>query len=377
MVNIREKAIITARTLDPAEGKLPLALNIAKSNGNETITDMSHVFNLVIKMTELTLNAEAASIMLFRNNDQELYFEAATGPVGKTLRQVKLNAQYGIAGQVARTGKPLIVNDVTRSKNFHKMIDDTTGFITQSLVCAPLSVNKKILGVIEILNKRDGSSFGEHDLESVIAVANTAAMAIENTRLYHNLVGAYKDTLETAAEAVDIKGPYKRGHSHRVMEYAMKVAAVLSFTAEEIDTLQFASLLHDVGKLLVDTAILTKSEPLTPEEWDELHQHPVIGADLISSIPFLEKAAPLVLAHHEQYDGKGYPRGLRGEDIPMGARILAVANEYDAMTNDSLFSPARSVEDAVKFLRENSGTKFCPVAVKALISGLRLSSVNK
>lgn len=378
MVNIREHATITAVNSAPAlENRALPSMNYDTNKAMELISPLPQVFSQVIKMTELTLNAQAASILLFRNNDQELYFEAATGPVGKTLRQVKLNTQYGIAGQVARTGKPLIVNDVARSKNFHKMIDDTTGFATQSLVCAPLSVNKKILGVIEVLNKRDGTSFGERDLEAVVSVANTAAMAIENTRLYQNLMEAYNNTLESAATAVDMKGPYMRGHSQRVMEYALKAGVVLSFSTEEMESLQYAGLLHDIGKLLIDTAILTKTEPLTPIEWDELRRHPAIGADILATVPFLENARPLVLYHHERYDGKGYPEGLKGEDIPVGARIIAVANAYDAMTNDSLYKPACTIEDAVKQLRENSGTQFCPVAVKALISGLHLSNVNK
>jgi HD-GYP domain-containing protein (c-di-GMP phosphodiesterase class II) len=339
----------------------------------DTITALPQIFSQVIKMTEATLSVEAASILLFRQNDQELYFEAATGPVGRTLRQIKLNTQYGIAGQVARTGKPLIVNDVARSKNFHKMIDDTTGYATQSLVCAPLCVNKKILGVIEVLNKRDGSTFGERDLDAVVSVANTAAMAIENTRLYQNMVETYKATLEGAAAVVDAKGPYKPGHSQRVMEYAAMAGMVLSYSPEEMESLQYAALLHDIGKLLVDTSILTKSDPLTPGEWDELKRHPVTGSEMVANIALLSRAKDFIRHHHERYDGKGYPDGLKGEDIPMGSRIIAAANSYDAMTNDSLFRPARSIEDAVKELRDNAGTKFCPVAVKALISGLRLN----
>ena len=371
MVNTTDRAV---NTIGSAEaGAPPLHANNDASRRLDAITVLPQVFTQVIKMTECTLNAEAASILLFRNNDQELYFEAATGPVGRTLRQVKLNTQYGIAGQVARTGKPLIVNDVARSKNFHKMIDDTTGFATQSLVCAPLCVNRKILGVIEVLNKRDGTPFEERDLEAVVSVANTAAMAIENTRLYQNLVEAYHTTVEGAAIAVDMKSPYTRGHSQRVMEYASKAGIVLSFTPEEMETLRFGGLLHDIGKLLIDTSILAKTTPLNPREWDELRMHPVIGAELVSNVPFLLRVKPLVLYHHERFDGKGYPDGLKGEEIPMGARIIAVANSYDAMTNDSLFSPARPIEEAVKVLHENAGTKFCPVAVKALVSGLHLS----
>jgi HD-GYP domain-containing protein (c-di-GMP phosphodiesterase class II) len=376
MVNLRE--IPTAEKMTyPADPIVQpgISNDILKTLGS--VSSLPQLFTQVIKMTELTLNAGAVSILLFHDNDQELYFESASGPVGRTLRQVKVNTQYGIAGQVARTGKPLIVNDVARSKNFHKMIDDTTGFATQSLVCAPLSVNKKMLGVIEVLNKRDGTPFDERDLEAIVSVANTAAMAIENTRLYQSSIEAFRDTIRGVGAAIDSKGPYQNGHSQRVMEYALKAGAVLSFSPEEEETLEFAGMLHDVGKIMIDSPILNKTDELTPKEWEIMRAHPVRGAEMMAGVPTLAKARVLVLYHHERYDGRGYPEGLKGEDIPMGARIITAANEFDAMTIHSSFRNALSIEDAVKELRENAGTQFCPVAVKALISGLRLNTTKR
>jgi HD-GYP domain-containing protein (c-di-GMP phosphodiesterase class II) len=376
MVNIREKTAEEQKT-QPGDTLVQPAAAKEIMRKLESVPNLPQLFTQVIKMTELTLKAEAASILLFRDNDQELYFEGASGPVGRTLRQVKLNTQYGIAGQVARTGKPLIVNDVARSKNFHKMIDDTTGFATQSLVCTPLSVNKKILGVIEVLNKKDGTCFDERDLEAVVSVANTAAMAIENTRLYQGVTEAFRDTILAVGAAIDSKGPYQNGHSQRVMEYAQKAGVVLSFSTEEMETLEFAAQLHDVGKIMIDSPILNKTDELTPKEWEIMRAHPVKGAEMMANVPILAKARLLVLYHHERYDGRGYPEGLKGEDIPLGARVIAAANEFDAMTIESTFRNAISTEDAVTELRQNSGTQFCPVAVKALISGLRLSPGKK
>jgi HD-GYP domain-containing protein (c-di-GMP phosphodiesterase class II) len=372
MVNIREQ-VPKDKASEPVDTLVHPDMYKDTLNKLGSISSLTQIFEQVIKMTELTLKANAASILLFHDNEQELYFEVASGPVGRTLRQVKLNTQYGIAGQVARTGKPLIVNDVARSKNFHKMIDDTTGFATQSLVCTPLCVNKKILGVIEVLNKQDGAPFEEHDLEAVASVANTAAMAIENTRLYQNALDTYRETLLAVGLAIDSKGPYRKGHSQRVMEYAQKAGAVLSLSPEEMETLEFAGLLHDIGKIMIDMSVLNKTDELTSKEWEIMRAHPVNGAEMIAGVPLLKKARTLVLYHHERFDGRGYPEGLKGEDIPLSARIIAVANEFDAMTNQSAFRKAMSIEDAVKELRENAGAQFCPVAVKALISGLRLN----
>lgn len=342
------------------------------SKKNRTIPRMTEVLEQVIRMTQKTLRASAASILLFRGNDQELYFEAASGPVGKELRQVKLNTRYGIAGQVARTGKPLIVNDVVRSVNFHKMIDDTTGFRTKSLICAPLMVQRRILGVVEILNKLDGTEFGEADLDAVLSVANTAATAIDNTRQHQTILDAYKNTITTLAAAIDAKDPLTRGHSQRVMEYTLMAGTYLSLPAEEMETLEYAGVLHDIGKISIDSAILSKPEHLTPEDWDIMRLHPVTGANLLKEISFLEKASEIVLCHHERQDGKGYPNGIKGDDLPLGARIISVADAFDTMTTDRSYRQSISIEQALRELQKCSGSQFCPMAVKAFTEGLRM-----
>ncbi len=333
---------------------------------------MTQMLEQVIKTTQKTLNITAASILLYGDNEEELFFEVASGPVGKVLRQVKLSTKYGIAGQVARTGKPLIVNDVARSEKFHKMIDDTTGFQTKSLVCAPLMVQQKILGVIEALNKLDGSEFGEQDLEAVVSVATTTAMAIENTRQYQVILDAFKNTISTLAATIDAKDPYACGHSQRVMEYTSMAAAYFSLSPEEADTLRHAAILHDIGKIEIDSCILGKPAPLTEAEWEIVHQHPALGANLLREIAFLEKASKLVLCHHERYDGKGYPEGLKGEEIPLGSKLIAIADAFDTMTTGRSYCPAVTIDQAVEELQDCSGSQFCPVAVKAFISGLRL-----
>ena len=375
LVKPKSRTALSGRTEQENKARLELVYEVSKKVGS--VPRMTQMLEQVIKMTQQTLNASAASILLFKDSDQELYFEVASGPVGKSLRQVKLNTQYGIAGQVARTGRPLIVNDVTRSANFHKMIDDTTGFATKSLICAPLIVHRKILGVIEVLNKRDGSEFGEQDLEAVVSVATTAAMAIENTRLHQTVLEAYKNTITALAAAIDAKDPYTCGHSQRVQEYTLLAGAFLSFSNEEMETLEYAGILHDVGKIAVDSRILNKPGPLTASEWEIMREHPIVGADLLTEIPFLEKSSGLVLCHHERFDGKGYPNGNKGEDIPLGARLIAVADAFDTMTTDRAYRPAMSVDAAVRELHSGAGSQFCPVAVKAFISGLRLNTDKK
>lgn len=333
---------------------------------------MTLMLEQVIKTAQKTLNISAASVLLFGENEEELFFEVASGPVGKVLKQVKLNTRYGIAGQVARTGKPLIVNDVARSERFHKMIDDTTGFETKSLICAPLTVQHKILGVIEALNKLDGKEFGEQDLDAVVAVATTTAMALENTRQYHTILDAFKNTISTLAATVDAKDPYACGHSQRVMEYTAMAGAYFSISLDEMETLRHAAVLHDIGKIEIDPCILNKEDPLTQQEWEIVRRHSTTGANLLKEISFLEKASELVLYHHERYDGKGYPRGLKGDNIPLGARLIAIADAFDTMTTGRAYHPALTIDQAVKELQDCAGSQFCPVGVTAFVSGLHI-----
>jgi len=379
MVESLQRTRFVTAPARPAEeeidAKLEMIYEFNKTVGDVTL--LPQMLEQVIKMTQQTLNAAAASILLFRSDTHELYFEAASGPVGNALRHVKLNAQYGIAGQVARTGKPLIVNDVARSNNFHKMIDDTTGFTTKSLVCSPLSVNHRVLGVIEVLNKRDGSVFNEQDLDTLLSIATATAMAIENTRQHHKILEAYKNTVVAVAKAIDAKERNGLGHSRRVMEYTIKAGTVLCLSPEELETLEYAGMLHDVGKFMIDASILNKPGPLTAAEREIVQMHPARGADLLLEIPFLEKASELVLSHHEKFDGQGYPNGFKGEDIPLGARLIAVAEAFDTMTTDRPYRSVLSIEEAVWELQGCAGGQFCPIAVKAFISGLRLNPFRK
>jgi putative nucleotidyltransferase with HDIG domain len=367
------KSQVTTESTSHAEqenkARLELIYEVSKKVGS--VPRMAQLLEKIIKMTQQTLKASASSVLLYGDNERELFFEVASGPVGKSLRRVKVSTQSGVAGWVARTGKPLIVNDVNRDQHFDRIVDEITGFVTRSIICVPLIVHRKTMGVIEVINKLDGSDFNEQDLEAVVSVAATAAMAIENTKLHQNILEAYKSTIITLAAAIDAKDPYTRGHSQRVMEYALLGGAALSLPAEEMETLEYASILHDIGKISIDARILNKPDSLTPSEWNIMREHSVIGANLLKEIPFLEKASELVLHHHERYDGEGYPAGIKGEDIPLGARLIAVADAFDTMTTDRSYRPALTVDYSISELYGCSGTQFCPKAVEAFVSGLR------
>jgi HD-GYP domain-containing protein (c-di-GMP phosphodiesterase class II) len=365
----RQKIVVLAEPDEQeTKTKLDLLCEVGKKVGS--VSQIAKAIKQITQMTQQTLKASASSVLLFDENERELLFEVAEGQAGKALKQVRLSSQSGVAGWVARNGKPLIVNDVTKDPRFHKGIDELTDFVTNSIICAPLVVHRKVIGVIEVLNKVDGSDFKGQDLETLVAVASTAAMALENARLHQIAVDAYKSTIRALAATIDAKDPYTRGHSQRVTEYAVMAATALSLSQEEIETLEYGGILHDIGKIGVADNILNKTGSLNTEEWAIIRRHPLIGSNMLKDIPFLEKARNLILHHHERYDGHGYPHGLKGEDIPLGARILAVADAFDTMTTDRSYRDALGEKHAISELRRCAGTQFCPTVVESFISGL-------
>jgi len=347
--------------------RMDLLTEIGRKVGS--VSELSQLVEQITQMTQHTIKASASSVLLLDVEKQELFFYVAEGKAGKALKQVRLSTQSGIAGWVARHGKPLIVNDVTKDERFDKGVDEATGFTTGSIMCVPLVIQRRTIGVIEVLNKLDGSDFNEQDLEILVSVGSTAAMAIENTKLHQSVVDGYKSTIRALAAAIDAKDPYTRGHSQRVTEYALWGGVSIPMSQGELGLLEYAGILHDIGKIGMPDSILRKPGRLTPQEWDMVRRHPVIGANIINDIPFLEQARKLVLHHHEKYDGTGYPDGLVGNDIPIGARLLAVADSFDSMTSDRSYRAALSANRALNELHKCSGTQFCSVAVEAFVSG--------
>ncbi len=347
--------------------KLDFLSKVAKKIAEES--ELSKLLNGIMQMTQKTLKASASSVLLVDEDTGKLSFVTARGKAGSTITQMSLKVQSGIAPWVAHHCQPLIVNDVTKDRRFNKSIDKKTGFQTKSILCAPLVAGGKTIGALELINKLDGGEFNNHDLELLTPLAQYAALTIDNTRLHQLVLEGYVNTIKVLSATIDAKDPYTYGHSQRVTEYALMAAVAHSLPPEELKTIEYAGILHDVGKIAVNEAILRKPASLTREEWEVIRIHPSVGADIVANVPFLGKAKEMVVAHHEKYDGSGYPRGLRGEDIPFGARILAVADAFDTMTTSRSYRAALSIEYALSELRKCTGTQFCPVAVEAFISG--------
>lgn len=196
-------------------------------------------------------------------------------------------------------------------------------------------------------------------------------IARKTFRVYMELSAAYADTVRSLVQALEAKDPYTRGHSERVAEYAKAIATRLTLTPSILDRVEIAAILHDVGKIGIAESTLSKSGPLTADEYAEICEHPSKGESVLLEVEFLTEVAPIVAAHHERMDGTGYPRGLRGDSIPLEARILAVADAFDAMTSSRPYRAALSTPAAVRELKAVAGTQLDPCVVDALLGHLQ------
>jgi HD-GYP domain-containing protein (c-di-GMP phosphodiesterase class II) len=320
------------------------------------------------------IEAEVASLLLL-DGDGRLRFEIALGGHEDTLKQVVLEPGEGIAGWVAKTGKPLIVNDPGMDEHFCGRVDGKIGFKTRNLLCVPVKVKRKVIGVLEAVNKKDGEKFTRDDLGLLNSLADQVAIALDNARLYGELEETFFQTAESLGEAIEKRDPYTGGHTKRVTQYSLAIARHLRLKSQDQKWLKIASALHDIGKIGIEDRILRKPDALSPEEFMEIQRHSGLGAEILSHIRQLRRILPGVKYHHEQVDGKGYPEGLQGEDIPILARIVAVADTWDAMTTDRPYRKARDRKGAIRELKKCAGTQLDKDVVAAFLRACRTGDI--
>ena len=236
----------------------------------------------------------------------------------------------------------------------------------RSVMCAPMRTTDEILGVLYV-DSLAAHEFSEAQLELLAAIGNQAGTALHRTRLLADVEKLFLDVMRAIAALIDAKDGYTHRHSERVAAFAVRLARQLGWSADECSVLELSGLLHDVGKIGVSDAILNKPGKLTDEEYAEVRRHPGHGAAILSNIKSAKvaKLVPGVLYHHERWDGSGYPEGLKGEEIPIFGRVLAVADFIDALTSDRSYRPMRPIEEVMAMLQEQSGRLFDPRVVDA------------
>ncbi len=256
----------------------------------------------------------------------------------------------------------LPINNLSADKNFKWL-----GEYAHQLLAVPLQRRDQILGCLFALDKANGSEFDSVDSKLVSSIGNESSIYLENAILFGDVHGLMMGLLHSLTSAVDAKDAYTCGHSERVALLSRHLAALAKRPDHEIERIYMAGLLHDVGKIGVPESVLQKTGKLTPEEFDQMKKHPEIGARILSDVKQLEDIIPGVLYHHERYDGKGYPTGLAGKDIPLMGRIICLADCFDAMTSNRTYRKALPLEVALTEIRRCSGTQFDPELAEAFL----------
>ena len=238
----------------------------------------------------------------------------------------------------------------------------------RSVMCVPLRTTDDILGALYVDSLSGAGRFNEADLELLSAIGNQAGVALHRVRLMSELERLLLDTIRAIAATIDAKDGYTHRHSERVALLATRLGRELELSAGELETVQLSGLLHDVGKIAVPDAILNKPGRLTPEEFEEMKKHPGLGARILENIQnaAVQAVLPGVKHHHEKWDGTGYPDGLKGEETPLLARLLGIADFFDALTSARAYRAAMDPQVAVDLITQNSGTHFDPALVEMM-----------
>ncbi len=331
--------------------------------------DLRELLTKIMSTATQVMRCETSTVYLVDEQTNELYFHIVQGDpnVGAKLQEIRLPMGTGLAGWCAQNNKTVMVPDTEKDPRFFKGADKKSGFVTRSMICVPMRLKDKIIGVLQVLNRTGDIPFNEHDVEMLENMANQAVSAIENARLYENIQKVYLSTIEVLATAIDAKDPYTQGHSRRVTLYSVAIAEELNMNRKEIENVRYAGLLHDVGKIGIKDSIIRKPGRLTDEEYAIIKKHPAIGAKILRPVDFLADKIPGVLHHHEYYDGRGYPDHLTGENIPLDGRIICVADAFDAMTTNRPYRKGLTVKTAIGELQKFSGKQFDPVCVEAFL----------
>ncbi len=340
------------------------------------VTSTLHVKEVLEIITEKIvqgLSCEVGAILLLDPESKVLTIEASHGIGREMAETTKLEMGHGISGWVAQHGEQVLVDDVDKDRRFAKRSSER--YYTGSLLSVSLKARGEVLGVVNVNKKERGEVFTKEDLNLLNGLAPQASVAIHNARLYDRVNKTYMNSMRALALAIDEKDHYTRTHSENVTTYATAIAREMNLSESEIEEIAQACQLHDLGKIGVHDYILNKPGKLTEEEWAEIKLHSLKGAEILEPLDFLKGVIELVKEHHERYDGKGYPDGRSGKNIRLGARIMAVADTYDAMISERPYRKALSKDETINELKREKGKQFDPEVVEAFLRLLEQKEV--
>lgn len=332
-------------------------LNLAR--GLTSTLDVDALLKRIGQSAEQMFLCEASAIMLLEDDKKNLFFKVATGEKGGVVTRFRVKVGEGIAGWVADKRETLLLNDVTKDSRFSGQHDQASGFKTRSALCVPMIAAGDLVGVLEILNKKGNEGFSEADKGLLESLAGLAALAIANARLLGGFRNFYSNTIEILISAIEARDMRMAGHCWRVAQRASSLGRKLGLEGQGLKDLYYSALLHDIGFLKVAGG-WNMARVLVMESPHNEQTHPLIGADMIKGIDILRGAAYLIPFHHECFDGSGFPKGLKGDEIPLGGHILSVIENCEEMRMNGY-----AFEQILSILEEQAGKRFHPEVAKA------------
>lgn len=324
----------------------------------------NEMLNIAIEQIAINLNVDAVTILLLNPHSHMLSYVAQ---YGLDAAMLNLNPQplgVGYAGQAALNGQRIFISDL---KNYHSQRRFS------SYAAIPMICKGQVRGVLEICHSK-ALHLEEDWLDFLETLANQTAIAIDNAGMMQeliatnlNLLQAYDTTIAGWSKALELRNLETAGHSQRVTEMTIKLARALNIEKNELEHIRRGALLHDVGKMGIPDHILLKPGKLNAEEWKIMRKHPVYAYEMLSEIPFLKPALEIPYAHHEKWDGSGYPLGLKGKDIPLAARIFAIVDVFDALSYDRVYQKAWPFNKIIPYIQDQSGKHFDPQVVESFL----------
>ncbi|HEX8599756.1 MAG TPA: HD domain-containing phosphohydrolase [Chloroflexia bacterium] len=334
--------------------------------------DLALTLNVILTQVRTQLKVDAADVLLLDERARELEYAAGSGFRAGAVAGTRLWLGQGYAGKAALQKRTIGVERMNNTGDLTRA-ELLAGEEFEAYYAVPLVAKDKVLGVLELFQRGRLHATPEW-LKFLEALAGQAAIAVDNAALFDSLqrsnaelASAYDKTLEGWSRALDLRDKETEGHSRRVTEMTVRLAREMGVSEDELVHIQRGALLHDIGKVGIPDSILLKPGPLTEEEWATMRMHPVHAYELLRPIAFLEPALDIPHAHHEKWDGTGYPRGLKGDEIPLAARIFAVADVYDALRSNRPYRSARPRQMVMVHIMEQAGKHFDPDVVEAFL----------
>ncbi|MFZ2959693.1 MAG: HD domain-containing phosphohydrolase [Candidatus Ozemobacteraceae bacterium] len=337
--------------------------------GKEIITniDLEALVDRFLSIARDGTSSEVACMYLFKEPKGDPYFTRIQHNIKS---EFPINAETQctpLIRQVCLEGKSYSLEELPTGPWAETEPGKIKNVPLRNTLVLPLAARDRILGVIQVANKGVHDHFVPEDLDLLKILSGQIAFVIQNADLFRNLQQAYIQSLSALTSAIDAKDSYTHGHSERVTELSVALGKEINLNKTDLENLRIASVLHDIGKIGIPENILNKPGRLTDEEFEIIKSHPELGIRILKKVEFLVTVVPIIRHHHERYDGRGYPDALKAEEIPFAARIITIADSYDAMTSDRPYRKAMELEAACSEIMRCKGSQFDPELTEAFV----------